>query len=79
MRVEDVFDLFPCRNCKNNYKLYVKTKSGRSGYVWNTCVIEDPETSLYLGDEWDEISDVEVEVVICPYCDSVLFDASENE
>jgi len=74
----DVWDLFPCPKCGNNYAYYVaiKTPQGgeRYGKVWNTGAIENPEIALYDGDEWNEdMASSKVLHVKCPECNNTVF------
>jgi len=69
MKLDDIWDLFPCPSCGNDYAYYVTIKmpqgEERYGKVWNTGLIEDPERALYLGDEWNELAESEVLYVSC--------------
>lgn len=64
---------YKCPKCGNDWEFAVILKNGRSGHIWNSPIIEDPEEALYLGDEWDEISEEEVELVYCPYCNETIY------
>jgi len=70
MTLDDIFGekLPRCPNCLQDKRFVVKLENGRYGKVWNSPFIEDPDTALYLGDEYDELADKRVTYVKCLEC-----------
>jgi hypothetical protein len=68
MKLEDVYDLFPCPKCGNTQKFWVKAVDGREGWIPQVGLDDD----FPFEDEWEDL-EVEVEYVWCTFCQTFIY------